>query len=97
MPPEADHERSGSELVFRLLKTLMAAYQLWGSASALDIEELAGCLRTTDTRVAGVAVFLAGEGLVALDSGGGTVRLSEGGARNLLERVSPCAGAPVSQ
>ena len=97
MIPEVKRERSGSELVFSLLKTLMAGYQLWGSASALNLEVLAGCLRTTDTRVAGVAVYLAGEGLVALDNGGGTVRLTESGARNLLQRVSPCAGAPVSQ
>ena len=97
MIPDAKRERSGSELVFSLLKTLMAGYQLWGVASALNLEELAGCLRTTDDRVAGVAVYLVGEGLVALDRGGGTVRLTESGARNLLQRVSPCAGAPVSQ
>jgi hypothetical protein len=97
MTPEAKHERSGGELVFNLLKTLMAGYQLWGAASALNLEELAGCLRTTDERVAGVAVYLAGEGLVALDRGGGTVRLTEIGARNLLQRASPCAGGLVSQ
>lgn len=97
MIPDAKRERSGSELVFGLLKTLMAAYQLWGSSSALNLEELAGCLRSTDTRVASLAAYLAGEGLVALDKSGGTVRLTESGARNLLQPVSPCAGAPVSQ
>jgi hypothetical protein len=91
MMPEVNRERSGSELVFSLLKTLMVAYQLWGTESALDLDELAGCLRTTDTRVAGLVVYLAAEGLVVVDTGAGTVRLTESGARHLLYRVSPYA------
>ena len=51
-------------------------------------------MRTTDTRVAGLVVYLVGEGLVVLDDGAGTVRLTESGARNLLYRVSPYAGEP---
>ncbi len=84
MIPELDRERSGSELVFGLLKTLMVGYQLWGAESALHVGELAGCLHTTDTRVTGLVVYLAGEGLVSVDRGTGTVRLTEHGARDLL-------------
>ena len=87
--PEANGERSGSELVFSLLKTLMVGYQLWGTTSAVKLKDLAGCLCTTDTRVAGLVVYLAGEGLIALDSEAGTVRLTESAARNLLYQVSP--------
>ena len=70
--------------MFGLLKTLMVGYQLWGTECALHLAELAGCLRTTDTRVAGLVVYLAGEGLGAIDNGSGTVRLTEHGARDLL-------------
>ncbi len=84
MIPASNRERSGSELVFGLLKTLMVGYQLWGAESAVHVGELAGCLHTTDTRVVGLVVYLAGEGLVAIDCGAGTVRLTEVGARDLL-------------
>ncbi len=88
MIPEHNRERSGSELVFGLLKTLMVGYQLWGTEAALHVGELAGCLRTTDSRLTGLVVLLAGEGLVAIDRRSGTVRLTEIGARDLLH-VSP--------
>jgi hypothetical protein len=97
MMPEVNRERSGSELVFCLLKTLMVGYRMWGMDSALSLGELAGCLRTTDTRVATLAVQLANEGLVVLDQGAGTVRLSENGARDLLCRARPCAAGPAGQ
>ena len=97
MVPEVNRERSGSELVFSLLKTLMVGYQLWGTDSALKLGELAGCLRTTDTRVAGLLVYLVGEGLVVLDDGTSTVRLTESAAHNLLYRVGSCAAKPANQ
>jgi len=97
MMPEVNRVRSGSELVFSLLKTLMVGYQLWGTDSALNVGELAGCLRTTDARMAGLVVYLAGEGLVVLDVGAGTVRLTESAARNLLYRVGSCAAEPPRQ
>jgi hypothetical protein len=96
MIPEVNRERSGSELVFSLLKALMVGYRLWGTDSALNLGELAGCLRTSDTHVARVVVYLVGEGLVVLDNGAGTVRLTESGARNLLYRVGSCAAEPAS-
>jgi hypothetical protein len=77
-------ERSGSELVFGLLKSLMLGYRLWGVESGLQLSELAALMRTTDTRLAGLVVYLATEGLVVLDNGTGTVRLTEQGARNLF-------------
>jgi hypothetical protein len=97
MMPEVNRERSGSELVFSLLKTLMLGYQLWGADSAINLGELAGCLRTTDARVAALVLHLVQEGLVVLDHGAGTVRLTEGGARDLLCHASPYAGGPVGQ
>jgi Mn-dependent DtxR family transcriptional regulator len=94
MMSEVNRERSGSELVFSLLKTLMVGYHLWGTDSAVSLGDLAGCLRTTSTRVVDLIVYLAGEGLVVLDDGAGTVRLTESGARNLLYAVRPHAGDP---
>jgi Mn-dependent DtxR family transcriptional regulator len=97
MMSEVNRERSGSELVFGMLKTLMVGYHLWGTDSAVSLGELAGCLHTTDTRVAGLVVYLVGEGLVVVDKGAGTVRLTESGARNLLYRGGSCAAEPASQ
>jgi len=77
-------ERSGSELVFSVLKLLMIGYQLWGAESGVDVTELCGVLRTTDARIGGVVAFLAGEGLVSRDETSGSVRLTDVGARNLL-------------
>jgi hypothetical protein len=91
MLSEVNRERSGSELVFSLLRTLMVGYHLWGADSAVSLKELADCLRTTNTRVVGIVVYLVGEGLVILDNGAGTVRLTESGARHLLYRAGPYA------
>jgi hypothetical protein len=77
-------ERSGSELVFSLLRALMLGYRLWGVESGLQLTELAALMRTTDTRLVGLVVYLATEGLVVLDDAAGTVRLTEQGARNLF-------------
>lgn len=77
-------ERSGSELVFGLLKTLMIGYHLWGGGSGLEVSTLSSFLHTTDHRLGGAVAFLSAEGLVCLDEVNGTVRLSELGARHLL-------------
>jgi len=82
--PGADRKRSGSELVFGVLKTLMIGYQLWGAESSVELSELCGALRTTDRRVGGILAYLAAEGLVTLDRAAGTVRLTAAGARHLL-------------
>ena len=95
MMSEVNRERSGCELVFSLLKTLMVGYHLWGTDSAVSLRDLAGCLRTTNTRLADLVVYLVGEGLVVVDAG--TVRLTESGARHLLYRVPPYAGHPLGQ
>ncbi len=78
------HERSPSELVFGLLRTLMTGYQLWGAASGLEIAELPATLHTTDGHIATALRFLSGEGLVCVDEVAGTVRLSDSGARHFL-------------
>ena len=80
-------QRSGSEVVFGVLKTLMMGYQMWGPASAFELRQLCGSLRTSETRLGGVLTYLASEGLVALDASAGTVRLSDHGARKLLSEL----------
>lgn len=84
MGPVGERERSGSEVVFGLLKTLMIAYQLWGIDSHLELSALCRSLRTTEHHMGGVLAYLAGQGLVYMDVAAGTVRLSESGARDLL-------------
>ena len=84
MVPAIPRQRSGSEVVFGVLKTLMIGYQMWGPASAFELAQLSGFLRTSETRLGGVLTYLAAEGLVALDEAAGTVRLSDHGARDLL-------------
>jgi hypothetical protein len=84
MAPETVRQRSGSEVVFGLLKTLMLGYRLWGNASAFELAQLSGFLRTSESRLGGALSFLDAEGLVSLDKAAGTVRLSDHGARNLL-------------
>ena len=77
-------ERSGSELVFGLLRTLMIGYQLWGCGSGLQLTELSAALQTTASRLAAALRFLSREGLICVDEGAGTVRLSHSGADHLL-------------
>lgn len=77
-------DRSASELVFGVLKTLMAGYQIWGTGSGVQLAELCGFLRTTDGRLVNAIAFLTDEGLVCLDEIAGTVRLTDSGARNLF-------------
>jgi hypothetical protein len=80
----ACRERSGSELVFGVLKALMVSYRLWGSSSGLERSLLSDVLRTTEPDLGGVLDYLAGEGLVSVDVATGTVRLTDHGARDLL-------------
>jgi hypothetical protein len=77
-------ERSRSELVFGLLRTLMIGYQLWGVDSAVPLTELPAALHTTGSRIGTALRFLSGEGLICVDEVAGTVRLSDSGARHLL-------------
>ncbi|MFI5365638.1 MAG: hypothetical protein ACHQ4J_08445 [Candidatus Binatia bacterium] len=77
-------ERSGSELAFGLLKSLMIGYRLWGAGSVLELSQLSAGLGTTDGRLGSVLTLLVCEGLICLDQAAGTVRLSDLGARNLL-------------
>jgi hypothetical protein len=83
----SSQERSGSELVFGVLKTLMIGYRFWGVLSGFELAQLSGFLRTTETRLDLVLTYLAAEGLVSLDKTAGTVRLSDHGARHLLAEL----------
>lgn len=84
MMASKSRERTSSEVVFAVLKTLMIGYQLWGVASGFRLSELSGALCTTDNRLGGALTYLAAEGLICLDESTGTVRLSAAGARHLL-------------
>lgn len=81
-------ERSGSELVFGLLRTLMIGYQLWGVGSGVELAQLPDALGTTGSSITTVLRFLSGEGLIWVDEDAGTVRLSDSGARHLLRSSS---------
>jgi hypothetical protein len=48
------------------------------------MSQLSDALRTTEPRLDGVLNYLAGEGLVCIDRGRSTVRLTDDGARDLL-------------
>ena len=84
MTPGRGRERSGSELVFGLLKMLMIGYHMWGACSGLELSELPTVLRTTDKTLGVALQYLSREGLVCFDEAAGTVRLSDSGARHLL-------------
>jgi len=77
-------ERSRSEVVFYLLKSLMISYQLWGVGSGLQLSDLSVHLRTTEARLGTALRFLWREGLVCFDEAAGTVRLSDSAARDFF-------------
>ena len=77
-------ERSGSELVFGLLRTLMIGYQLWGVSSGVQLTECPAALETTGSKVGTALRFLSSEGLICVDEVAGTVRLSDSRARHLI-------------
>lgn len=81
-------ERSGSELVFGLLRTLMIGYQFWGVGSGVELAQLPDALRTTGSSITTALRFLSREGLICVDEDAGTVRLSDSGARHLLRSSS---------
>jgi len=84
MVPQARRQRSVSELVFVLLKTLSVGYQLWGVDNRLQLAGLADHLRVSDARLIGVVAYLSEEGIVVIDEASHTVRLTPHGAGNLL-------------
>jgi len=77
-------ERSGSELVFGLLRTLMIGYQLWGCGSGVQLTELPEALQTTANKIGTALRFLSSEGLICVDEVAGTARLSDSGVQHLL-------------
>jgi hypothetical protein len=88
-------ERSGGELVFGLLRTLMIGYQLWGVDSAVQLTELPAALQTTGNKLGAALRFLSGEGLICVDEVAGTVRLSDSGARHFLGLTDASTGLVV--
>ena len=88
-------ERSGSELIFGLLRTLMIGYRLWGCGSGVQLTELSAALQTTASRLAAALRFLSREGLICVDERAGTVRLSHSGAHHLFGLSAGSARAVV--
>jgi len=80
----SNRERSGSELVFGLLKTLMIAYQFWGDDGGIELSALSGSLHTSDHCIGGAVSFLAHEGWVQVDERTGIVRLTDNGVQHFL-------------
>ena len=87
MIPGSEHDHRSGELVFGALRVLMIGYRFWGASSGFEVQHLSTFLRTTETRLHAVLVYLTTEGLVSLDTAAGTVRLSDSGARALLADV----------
>ena len=76
-----DRARTGSELAFGVLRTLMASYSLWGSSSGLEPSQLLSVLRTAEPALAAVLDYLSGEGLILTDPDSGKVRLTDHAAQ----------------
>ena len=84
MVPGVCRERTGCELAFGILKTLMVSYSLWGSSSGLEPSQLSDALQTSEPDLDGILDYLAGEGLVCTEAGTGRVRLTDRAARDFL-------------
>ena len=80
----ASRERTGCELVFGILKTLMVSYSLWGTSSGLEPSHLSDALHTSEPDMDGILDYLSGEGLISIDPATGRVRLTDHAARDLL-------------
>ncbi len=81
-------DSSGSELVFSVLRTLMIAYQLWGTRSSVALSALGGVMGATEAELSGVLAYLASEGLVCFDELERTARLTLQGAHKLLHGIA---------
>ena len=85
MEPSGNHERPGNELMFRLLRTLMVGYFVWGVQAGVKLSELCTILCTTEGRLQGMLFALAQSGWIARDDAAGTVWLTARGAREFSQ------------
>jgi hypothetical protein len=84
MSSEERRERSKPELVFGLLRALVNARLLWGTASSLSISSLQHLLRATPEQLHGALAYLLDLGLVHVDPQGEVVQLSDQALRKLI-------------
>ena len=86
----AGRERTGCELAFGILKTLMVGYSLWGPSSGLEPSSLSDALHSSEPDMDGILAYLSGEGLVSIDPQTGSVRLTDRAAREFLSARTEC-------
>jgi len=84
MSSEQSRDRSKPELVFGLLRALVNARLLWGTASSLSVASLQHLLRATPEQLNGALAYLLDHGLVQLDAQEEVVQLSDQALRKLL-------------
>ena len=75
--------RTGAEVVFVLMRTLLAGRLLWGADSAQSLASLRPLLGANPGQVARALLYLRDEGMVRVDRRG-MVRLTERAFRELL-------------
>lgn len=79
-----ERERTGAEVVFVLMRTLLAGRLLWGADSAVSLVGLRTMLRANRAQVARALSYLRDEGMVRVDRRRGVVRLTERAFREML-------------
>jgi hypothetical protein len=84
MSSEEGRERTKPELVFGLLRALVNARLLWGTASSLPVSSLQHLLRATPEQLNGALAYLLEHGLVQVDTHEEVVQLSDHALRKLI-------------
>lgn len=80
---------SAPETAVRSMRVLMTGYQLWGQRSRIEVEDLAGIIKTPSAQLRTVLAELVSAGLVSLDRGADSVTLTESGRHALaVERTT---------
>ena len=91
MTSDPNRQRSGNELSFQVLRTLMTGYLFWGSRAGIKVSELCAILATSEERLRPVLYHLFRDGWMARDEGADTVWLTSQGARDFLTSPSSAA------
>ncbi len=75
---------SRAEVVFGVMKALVAGRMLWGPAGALSVASLRPLVRADASQVAGALRYLRSEGIVHVDRRLGMVHLTDRALRELI-------------
>jgi hypothetical protein len=84
MSDDLARQQSNPEVVFVLMKALVAGHLLWGVEGALPLDTLRALLRADSSRIARALQYLRQNGIVRVDRRRGLVHLTESAARDLL-------------